>query len=886
MKKIFFIFISVIMFCAVDVVYASTAQEIQLLFPDEPQHPYVCVSKNDLENNVIADKIKKTPGDYWYRRVKTAADSAINQSVIQSIENDRYEALDTIRKEKDRIEVLGMMYLISGDDAYLNRGVKEVEALISLGLPFSDHYLYIGELAYTYALAYDWFYDGLTDSQKDKIASAIQTQCLDIAGGYIIDGTGFAALNTNINTVCTGGITTAAMAAYEKFPERASQIIEGAVRNTPRTIEAWKPDGVYAEGSMYWDYGTSYLAFMMSTMDNLFGDDFGLSQIDGFSEIGSFPRFINGNSGLDFNFGDSIETPCGGAQIYWFAKKNNHPEDILPRWNRRFSGKVYDLIWYDEKQKNDGLTKTATDELKNGKVNIAVFRSEDENGIYAAIKGGYNQTPHTDLDIGNFVLDAMGERWASDLGVEPYLDDYFIMSEANSPRWTYYAKRAEAHNVPIINPSYTADQNVKANCAISEFASDGSSGYALIDMTQAYPDARSVRRGMAVTDDKSRVIIRDEIRLKKSGTIYWMFHTEANAVIADGGRTVYLNMNNKTMKMTLLTGNGVFVTAEEKPLKTSPVSSVNLDRSNYTKIYIKMDKVLNTDIAVLFTPLNFGYNEKIITSPANIQLSEWSKIYGAGKEIINSEGIKNRQTDVSAKLSKLNFKNTDCGIENVACYEDKTRLNVTVVKENDDSITIDFNRELSDGKRYTIDFNSKCFSFSTAPITWTDDFEKDKGPTGIVAYTNWSGFIVNTFSRETANFTVVSGDAEKYGIDDTVIYMAGAQTDIKMVYHRENTIKACTTGYIKSNAGPECKISFYGAEQITDYNDLSQWSLITDTTKEVSSYTVGNGYNIVTYTAKLQSPVNYIMIVMEHNGISSTDKVYLPQLKDVILSSE
>ena len=35
---------------------------------------------------------------------------------------------------------------------------------------------------------------------------------------------------------------------------------------------------------------------------------------------------------------------------------------------------------------------------------------------------------HNDLDIGT-VLDAMGERWAADLGAEPYTSNYFVMNK-------------------------------------------------------------------------------------------------------------------------------------------------------------------------------------------------------------------------------------------------------------------------------------------------------------------------------------------------------------------------------------------------------------------------------------------------------------------------
>ena len=861
------------------------AQDFSVVFPDRITHPFVCISDVDT----IIAKTNETPGDYWYRRIKTVADDALSQPLIKNIDSDRNKALSQLRTEKGKIEALSMMYLLTADTKYCGKGFDRIQALASLGVPseFDDHYLYIAELAYTYAAAYDWLYNGLDEAQKSVIATAVKTQCLDKAGDKVINGTEFASLTTNLNTVCIGGITTAAMAVCEVYPQLASDIIEGAIKNTPRAIQSWAPDGIYGEGSMYWDYGTIYLAYMMSTMDNLFSTDFGLSDVNGFDKIGEFPRFINGNSGLDFNFGDSIETPCAGAQLYWFASKTYNPPIVLPRWERRSGGSVYDLIWYDESLKNEALSAEYKDELKEGRVNIASFRTNEKNGIYAAVKGGDNQMPHTDLDLGNFVIDAMGERWAADLGAEPYTNDYFVMSLPESPRWTYYAKRAEAHNVPLINPGYTADQNVNAKCEISEFLSDESSGYALIDLTPAYPEARSVKRGLAVIDDKSRVVLRDEIRMNEPGIIYWMFHTKAEARVADGGKTVYLTQNGKVMKMTLLAGNGIFETAKEKPFETSPNPAQNLDRSEYTKIYIKLNNVLSCDISVLFTPLYLGHYEKMITTPYCAPLSEWSKIYGGGKEISTTEGIKNRQINVSRNIKALHFENIDCEINQITCYENNEIIELNINKTADGVCEVDFGEKIKPSANYTIDFNGRCFSFSTAAAkAWsmTDNFVETNGPAKVTAYTNWLGFAVSADSKEAPNYTVVSGDELKYGINDITIYMGASAESVKLIYHREDTTKVNVGGYTRLNGMPECEVNIYAAENISDYNDMKQWNKI-ETVREISSDTVGDGYYIVTYTAESEIGVNDIMIELSRPEGAQGQSMYLPQISKVTLTS-
>lgn len=79
----------------------------------------------------------------------------------------------------------------------------------------------------------------------------------------------------------------------------------------------------------------------------------------------------------------------------------------------------------------------------NGSAGIVTMRSSwNPESSFVGIHAGDNQASHGDLDIGTFVIDALGERWAIDLGMDNYnLPGYF---DKKSNRWNYYRKRAEA----------------------------------------------------------------------------------------------------------------------------------------------------------------------------------------------------------------------------------------------------------------------------------------------------------------------------------------------------------------------------------------------------------------------------------------------------------
>ena len=58
------------------------------------------------------------------------------------------------------------------------------------------------------------------------------------------------------------------------------------------------------------------------------------------------------------------------------------------------------------------------------------------------------RTPLIHLDLGSFVFDNFGQRWAIDLGADNYgLPGYFTSPK----RWSYYRLGTEGHNTITIN---------------------------------------------------------------------------------------------------------------------------------------------------------------------------------------------------------------------------------------------------------------------------------------------------------------------------------------------------------------------------------------------------------------------------------------------------
>jgi hypothetical protein len=190
----------------------------------------------------------------------------------------------------------------------------------------------------------------------------------------------------------------------------------------------------------------------------------------------------------------------------------------------------------------------------HGKTPVALLRSDWSNpdGLYVGLKGGSPSTAHAHMDIGSFVMDALGERWAMDFGSQDY---YSIESKGiklfdlkqESGRWKVFRISNLSHNTLTFNKGL---QKADASAPILSYTDHPSFRSATVDLTPIYPgDARKVRRGVAIVNDQY-VLIRDEIELKIPSLIRWNMLTDADVVILDD-KTAELRKKGKKLLLRI-----------------------------------------------------------------------------------------------------------------------------------------------------------------------------------------------------------------------------------------------------------------------------------------------------------------------------------------------
>ena len=222
------------------------------------------------------------------------------------------------------------------------------------------------------------------------------------------------------------------------------------------------------------------------------------------------------------------------------------------------------------------------------------------------------------MDAGSFIMEADGERWAMDFGMQDYNSletagvDLWNMKQ-NSQRWQVYRYNNYVHNTLTVNDSL---QEVLGYSVISPYSDNPSMMNAITDLTFLYKDdLKKAKRGIAIVD-KKYVMVRDEIEtLNKEAKVRWNMLTSANVTIV--GKDIELTKNGRKLDVKIISPPG----AELKTTGTEPPHSYDAPNPGTTLIGFEITVPANSkeDLVVLLLPEGAVENE-IITA---IGLGSW-----------------------------------------------------------------------------------------------------------------------------------------------------------------------------------------------------------------------------------------------------------------------
>jgi hypothetical protein len=583
-------------------------------------HPRLMLKDKDLESlkkQYPKDEVLKK----CVRDVLGQADVYLDRPVL------RYKKigprlLSVSRACLHRIYHLSLAYRWTGEEKYAKKAVENLQAVCAFKDWNPSHFLDTAEMSHAVGLGYDWLYHYMDRKTRDQIKSGLIKNGMEPGvAAYKGRGAGWTRTEFNWNQVCNGGLVVGALAIAESDPEYAEQIVSGAVRSLPRALKTYGPDGAWGEGPGYWSYATHYTAYGLTALETALGKDFGLLQIDGLAESGNFPIYTTGPTGLYLNIADCGERSSRGPMpcLFWLARTydNSFYAEAEHAIIAKRRASPQHIVWYVPPSEKEPVAKDL-DRYFRGPVEVAVFRSawNDPDALFVGVKAGYNQVNHGHLDLGNFELDALGVRWARDLGSDDYNLDGYWDSKKGGKRWSYYRLNSFSHNIPLLGGQ---GQDELATSHFIKFESAKSSGFVLVDLTQAYKDfAKKATRGVAILEDRRVVLVQDEFEIEKPCEVAWGMTTDAE-IAQDKPTTAELSLKGRKLIARVLSPAGAKFTVESAEQKPPQKTNKGVNRLMVRLPEVKGD----VRLAILLSPV--WQDGKIVETVGINPLEKWGQ---------------------------------------------------------------------------------------------------------------------------------------------------------------------------------------------------------------------------------------------------------------------
>jgi acyl CoA:acetate/3-ketoacid CoA transferase beta subunit len=111
-------------------------------------------------------------------------------------------------------------------------------------------------------------------------------------------------------------------------------------------------------------------------------------------------------------------------------------------------------------------------------------------------------------------------------------------------------RRAVGQNTIVVNPASepAPDQAPHANAPIVEMKGREDRIYAVVDMTATNKNILRGKRGVMLTNNRTMVVIQDELVLTAPGEILWTVYTPAEVELSNGSKIAKLTVGDKVLK--------------------------------------------------------------------------------------------------------------------------------------------------------------------------------------------------------------------------------------------------------------------------------------------------------------------------------------------------
>ncbi|MDO4948997.1 MAG: heparinase II/III family protein [Bacteroidales bacterium] len=571
--------LSLLVCCWVGATFAQTEQVLPTTVL--PRHPRLLLLRG--EEKALRQKINRDA--YWkslQEGIVTECDRLLQEPVNERIQVGR-RILTISRDNLRRIFLLSYAYRTTGKRQYLMRAEQEMLAAARFSDWNPSHFLDTSEMTMAMAIGYDWCYDALPGASREEIRAAIVEKGLKASLNEA--DAWFLKSDHNWNQVCNGGMLYGALAVFETDRQFCADIVNRSIGSVPLAMKAYAPDGAYPEGPGYWSYGTSYNVMLIAALEKIFGSSFGLLNASGFLQTGMYAQMMITPSLRQFCYSDNGTVVGFNPIVFWFYHKTHDPALLFnqKRLFERDASADYVSNWLlpsnlhftadnERRQTQQGASLLpmamifgagSGASLANppqpqslmwigrGQSPVAVMRSSwQPDALFLGFKMGTPKANHSHLDVGSFIFEAEGVRWAYDFGIEDYnrleVAGVSLWGHGDGvQRWDVFRHRTQSHNTLTFNDK---PQSAVEMANLDDSGDCNGAMYVMSDLSAMYADQLpGVKRAVSLVD-KRYAVIQDQFTTAGQFTkVRWNMLTEADKVTFTTDTTVLLEKGGKKL---------------------------------------------------------------------------------------------------------------------------------------------------------------------------------------------------------------------------------------------------------------------------------------------------------------------------------------------------
>ncbi len=482
----------------------------------------------------------------------------------------------------------------------------------------------VGLVLIDLSLGYDFVYNNLSSSERDKIAEALYNKgVIPIFKEYVRDNRVSGNTSNWISHVTGGGIL-AAVAIMNEYSDRALEpYLTGMILKLGKLINnTFGRDGAYGEGYSYHNFTMQTLSETMAVLGKNFGIRFP-------EKIAASYLYIiyqmDQATGDILDFGDTSNKLSPMSNFAYLIGKYRDP---YLKWLYDLSpGKTdKDLFFLDEtvvakNPKTLPLIKYFRD------VGTVVFRSGFANDDFIFVFRCGPFYNHQHFDQGSFFLSDLGENFVTEAGKTSYYND---------PWYQKLFIQAGAHSTILVNGNPESQRagdllnDVKAwndYAQITDFIEFDDGAFVSGDLTKIYKGKfKKLSRDILYIKPNTIVLIDRGISANKENQMNLRFHAPLKKNISIEGNTARIKRNKSTLFIYTIFPDNYTAEVLKRPLTLNEFNKEDIIKLT-ARGFLQLTSNRNSFVNVLTTTKDVISNLDTKSSTDYIQFKIDKHIY-------------------------------------------------------------------------------------------------------------------------------------------------------------------------------------------------------------------------------------------------------------------